>query len=571
MNITKSISNSFNNLPINIKEKVTIPYLILGIILIVGAAFVVTRVVFDTIEERFTNQLLEAGILASERMVVEENQMLKVLRLLAYSEGVPDALENADPERLRELTIGNIINNRQAAVLFLDMEGKLVLSAYHIQGGNVEEYEFSSGGFSALKDQPFVSSVLSGEIDNEGNKFSGCSQTEQGNYFFISGPVLNDNREQIGVVLLGKPLDDLAQQIREETLAQITIYDLQGEPLASTFSSAFPLVTAEVISILDHQDDSTFMETNSRNVNVRNIGYREIFSAWEVRGGKDLGVLGIGLGESFLVSTTRATRLQIALLAVLVFILILLIGMNLSNIITRPIRDLVSASNKVMEGDYNVTVTPTSKDELAVMASTFNKMIKNVNESRIQILESYDITLEGWSRALDLRSEETKGHTDRVTDLMDKMCVAMEIEGQRLTNIRRGTLLHDIGKMGIPDRILNKPGKLTEEEWKIMRFHPTYAYELLKDIHFLRPALTIPLCHHERWDGEGYPRGLKGQEIPIEARMFALVDVWDAITNDRVYRQAMSKEEAFQTIRNGAGNHFDPDITEIFLKVVSSL
>lgn len=571
MNITKSISNSFNNLPINIKEKVTIPYLILGIILIVGAAFVVTRVVFDTIEERFTNQLLEAGILASERMVVEENQMLKVLRLLAYSEGVPDALENADPERLRELTIGNIINNRQAAVLFLDMEGKLVLSAYHIQGGNVEEYEFSSGGFSALKDQPFVSSVLSGEIDNEGNKFSGCSQTEQGNYFFISGPVLNDNREQIGVVLLGKPLDDLAQQIREETLAQITIYDLQGEPLASTFSSAFPLVTAEVSSILDHQDDSTFMETNSRNVSVRNIGYREIFSAWEVRGGKDLGVLGIGLGESFLVSTTRATRLQIALLAVLVFILILLIGMNLSNIITRPIRDLVSASNKVMEGDYNVTVTPTSKDELAVMASTFNKMIKNVNESRIQILESYDITLEGWSRALDLRSEETKGHTDRVTDLMDKMCVAMEIEGQRLTNIRRGTLLHDIGKMGIPDRILNKPGKLTEEEWKIMRFHPTYAYELLKDIHFLRPALTIPLCHHERWDGEGYPRGLKGQEIPIEARMFALVDVWDAITNDRVYRQAMSKEEAFQTIRNGAGNHFDPDITEIFLKVVSSL
>ncbi|MDX9851655.1 MAG: HD domain-containing phosphohydrolase [Anaerolineaceae bacterium] len=571
MNITKSISNSFNNLPINIKEKVTIPYLILGIILIVGAAFVVTRVVFDTIEERFTNQLLEAGILASERMVVEENQMLKVLRLLAYSEGVPDALEKADPERLRELTIGNIINNRQAAVLFLDMEGKLVLSAYHIQGGNVEEYEFSSGGFSALKDQPFVSSVLSGEIDNEGNKFSGYSQTEQGNYFFISGPVLNDNREQIGVVLLGKPLHDLAQQIREETLAQITIYDLQGEPLASTFSSAFPLVTAEVSSILDHQDDSTFMETNSRNVSVRNIGYREIFSAWEVRGGKDLGVLGIGLGESFLVSTTRATRLQIALLAVLVFILILLIGMNLSNIITRPIRDLVSASNKVMEGDYNVTVTPTSKDELAVMASTFNKMIKNVNESRIQILESYDITLEGWSRALDLRSEETKGHTDRVTDLMDKMCVAMEIEGQRLTNIRRGTLLHDIGKMGIPDRILNKPGKLTEEEWKIMRFHPTYAYELLKDIHFLRPALTIPLCHHERWDGEGYPRGLKGQEIPIEARMFALVDVWDAITNDRVYRQAMSKEEAFQTIRNGAGNHFDPDITEIFLKVVSSL
>ena len=421
MNLSTAISKGLNNLPLNIKQKLTLPYLILGLLLIVGAAFVVTRVVFDTIEERFTNQLLEAGILASERMVVEENQMLKVLRLLAFSEGVPEALKNADPEMLRELTIGNIINNRQSATLFLDMEGNLVLSAYHVIGGNIEEYEFSTGGLSDLKDQPFVLSVLAGESDIEGNKFSGYMQTEQGKYFFISGPIIDNNGEQIGVVLLGKPLEDLAQQIREETLAQITIYDPDGKPLASTFSSPFPLVSEEVRDILENQDDITFMETNSRKVNLRNIGYREIFSAWEVRGGKDLGVLGIALGESFLVSTSQATRLQIALLATLVFILILLIGMNLSNIITNPIQDLVSASKKVMDGDYSVNVTPSSKDELAVMANTFNKMIKNVNESRIQILESYDITLEGWSRALDLRSEETKGHTDRVIKLMDKM------------------------------------------------------------------------------------------------------------------------------------------------------
>lgn len=570
MKISKSISNFFNNLPLNIKEKVTLPYLILGIILIIVSAFVVNKVVFDTIEERFTNQLLEAGILASERMVEEENQMLKVLRLLAYSEGVPEALQSADPEKLRELTIGNIINNRQSAVVFLDMGGNLVLSEYHVRGGNIEEYEFGTGGISDLKDQPFVSSVLQGETDIEGNKFSGFMQTDQGNYFFISGPVLDSNRKQIGIVLLGKPLEDLVQQIREETLAQITIYNEEGLPMASTFPSPFPLAIDEVGRILENQNDTTFMETNSRKVNVRNIGYREIFSAWEVRNGLDLGVLGIGLGESFLVSTTRVTRLQIAFLAALVFFLILLIGLNLSNIITQPINDLVTASNKVMEGNYNVTVTPTSKDELALMANSFNKMIRNVNESRIQILESYDITLEGWARALDLRSEETKGHTDRVIELMDKMSVAMGIDGQRLTNIRRGTLLHDIGKMGIPDRILNKPGKLTDEEWKIMHFHPTYAYELLKDIHFLRPALTIPLCHHEKWDGTGYPRGLKGEEIPIEARIFTLVDVWDAITNDRVYRGAMDKEEALLTIKKGAGNHFDPEITEIFLKVLST-
>lgn len=311
------------------------------------------------------------------------------------------------------------------------------------------------------------------------------------------------------------------------------------------------------------------MESKSRKIEIRNIGYREIFAAWEVRGGKDLGVLGIALGESFLVSTTRVTRIQIALLAGLIFILVILIGVNLSSIITRPILELVSASKKVMEGDLNVKITPTSKDELAVMVNTFNQMINSVKESKDKIIESYDSTLEGWSRALDLRSEETKGHTDRVLELMDKTSQALGIKGETLVNIRRGTLLHDIGKMGIPDSILNKSGQLTGDEWEIMQNHPTFAYEMLKDIHFLQPALTIPYCHHERWDGKGYPRGLKGEEIPIEARIFALVDVWDAITNDRVYRGAMRKEDAIKTIQDGSGSHFDPKLTKLFINVVN--
>jgi HAMP domain-containing protein len=568
MNITKSVTKTFNKLPLNIKEKVTLPYLILGIILVIGAAFVVTRVVFDTIEERFTNQLLEAGILASERMVVEEDQMLKVLRLLAYSQGVPEALENNEPEKLRELTFGNIVNNRQSAVIFLDTQGNLVLTTYHVAGGNIEEYEFSTGGESVLKDQPFVQSVLQGITDESGNKFSGYVRTDKGDFFFISGPVFDSDRKPIGVILVGKPLSDLTNQLREETLAQITFFDFNGKPLASTFSSASPLTPVEVTQILKNQNNVSYMESNNRKIEIRNIGYREIFAPWEVREGKDLGVLGIALGESFLVSMTSITRVQIIILAALVFLLIILFGIILSNVITKPINELVQASKKVMSGDFNVRVNASSNDEFSVMAETFNKMIQNVNESRVQILESYDITLEGWSRALDLRSEETKGHTDRVIQLMDKMCVLMNIEGNKYSHIRRGTLLHDIGKMGIPDRILNKTGELIDEEWEIMRNHPTFAYELLKDIHFLRPALTIPYCHHERWDGKGYPRGLKGEEIPLEARIFALVDVWDAITNDRVYRKAMSREEAIQTIRKGEGTHFDPEITTLFLSVV---
>ncbi|HSM25146.1 MAG TPA: HD domain-containing phosphohydrolase [Anaerolineaceae bacterium] len=569
MNITSSVSRKFNNLPLNIREKVTLPYLLLAIILIMGAVFVVTRVVFDTIEERFTNQLLEAGILATERMVVEEDQMLKTFRLLSYSNGVAEALSDINPEKLRELTFGTIVNNRQESVIFLDLEGNLILSAQHLDGGNIEEYEFGTGGISSWRDQPFVQAVIKGQSDDHGNKYAAYANSGNKAFFFISGPVYSENEELVGVLLVGKSLQELVKQIREETLAQVTIYDFEGKVLGSTFAAPSPINKQIADEVVVHQENSTLVFKNSRQVNIRNIGYREIFSTWDVRNREDLGIMGIALGESFLISTTNITRIQIALLAGLIFVLVIIIGLNLSKLITTPILELVSASKKVMDGDLNVEIQSASNDELAVMANTFNQMVRNVRDSKNEIIDSYDSTLEGWTKALDLRNEETKGHTDRVIDLMNKTARIVGIGEDKLVNIRRGCLLHDIGKMGVPDRILNKPGPLSEEEWEIMRHHPIYAYHMLKDIQFLAPALPIPYCHHEKWDGSGYPRGLKGEEIPIEARIFALVDVWDALTSDRVYRKALSKAEAIKIMKDGIGTHFDPEISNVFLEIVS--
>jgi putative nucleotidyltransferase with HDIG domain len=279
--------------------------------------------------------------------------------------------------------------------------------------------------------------------------------------------------------------------------------------------------------------------------------------------------MGVALGESFLVSTTRVTRLQITIMTGLLLLLVIIFGVNLSILITHPIMQLVDASKKVKAGDLNVNVKSVSKDELALLTENFNQMIISMRESKNQILVSYDSTLEGWSKALEYRNEETKGHTDRVLELMLKAARELGIEESKMDHIRRGALLHDIGKMGIPDMILNKPHALTEEEQRIMQQHPVYACEMLKDIEFLKPALNIPYCHHEHWDGSGYPQGLKGEEIPIEARIFALVDAWDAITTDRPYRSAMTKDEAVNTIRSEIGSHFDPEIAERFLKLVS--
>lgn len=191
-----------------------------------------------------------------------------------------------------------------------------------------------------------------------------------------------------------------------------------------------------------------------------------------------------------------------------------------------------------------------------------------IEKMHAELLIAYDKTIEGWSDALDLRDKETEGHTQRVTELTMRLAREKGMTEAELVHIRRGSLLHDVGKLGIPDAILLKPGKLTDEEWVIMRKHPEYAYNWLSPIDYLQYAVEIPYCHHEKWDGTGYPRGLKRTEIPLSARLFAIVDVWDALTSERVYRKAVSKEETLTFILSRSGTHFDPDVVELFVKVI---
>ncbi|MBL7163015.1 MAG: GAF domain-containing protein [Anaerolineales bacterium] len=188
----------------------------------------------------------------------------------------------------------------------------------------------------------------------------------------------------------------------------------------------------------------------------------------------------------------------------------------------------------------------------------------------INLEQAYDATLEGWARALELRDQETEGHTRRVTEITLRLARAMGIQEEDLDHARRGALLHDIGKMGIPDSILLKPGKLTKKEWEIMRRHPVLAYEMLLPVDYLKPALEIPYCHHEKWDGTGYPQGLKGEAIPLAARIFAVIDVWDALCSDRPYRKGWDKEKVLEYIREQSGSHFDPQVVEMFLRLMAA-
>ena len=208
--------------------------------------------------------------------------------------------------------------------------------------------------------------------------------------------------------------------------------------------------------------------------------------------------------------------------------------------------------------------------EQAAIAIDISRLFGDLQKSNLDLTLAYDATIAGWSQAMDLRDRETEGHTLRVTETTEQLARLMNVSETEIAHMRRGALLHDIGKLGVPDHILLKPDKLSDDEWVIMRQHPASAYEMLRSINYLQPALHIPHCHHEKWDGTGYPQGLKGEQIPLAARIFAVVDVWDAVTSDRPYRSAWSKEQALNYIREQSGRHFDPEVVNVFLSMMSN-
>jgi PAS domain S-box-containing protein/putative nucleotidyltransferase with HDIG domain len=217
-------------------------------------------------------------------------------------------------------------------------------------------------------------------------------------------------------------------------------------------------------------------------------------------------------------------------------------------------RPLLDPSGKVV-GVLGIAADVTAREWAMTQLEATNRALTN----------AYDSTLEGWVRALDLRDRETEGHTKRVTKLTVELARRAGVPEDDLVHVRRGALLHDIGKIGIPDSVLKKPGPLDDDEWKLMRQHPVWAHEMISSVGFLQPALDVPYCHHERWDGQGYPRGLSGESIPLSARVFAVVDVWDALRSDRPYSKAWDEERVLAYLREQAGGQFDPAVVEQFL------
>lgn len=553
-----------------LRLKITAPYLILSLVLAVGVSLLVNRIVFDTADERFKNQLIETAKISSELTVAQETQNLETLRLIANSQGVSEALTAGDAEKLRTLTLGIVVNARAEAVEFIHTNGQHVLSMRHIQGGNVEEYAFSQGGDNTIAGWDFVQKTMAAALDTQGDKYAGVVNVDWGKYLYVAGPIYDAGNNLAGLVLIGKSVPSMALEIRTQTLAQISFYTRGGDLLYSSLITpqALPAETAEFV--LANQDASSLdRQLGARSLFSSNVDYEEILKPWEIRNGEDIGIIGMALPKNLFVRASLITRIQIFVVLLLAILMVIGLGNRLANSISRPVTHLVTAATRVSQGDLKVQIPITTQDEIAILAQSFNQMVQSVNLSQNNLVEAYNSTLLGWSKALELRDEETEGHTLRVTKLAVALGERLGIRGDPLENIRRGAILHDIGKMAVSDSILRKPGSLSVEERQIIEMHPQYAFEMLRDISFLRPALSIPYYHHERWDGSGYPKGLKGEQIPLAARIFSVIDVWDAMTNKRIYRDAISNAKVVEYIRQQSGLYFDPNIVEVFLGMIA--
>jgi putative nucleotidyltransferase with HDIG domain len=546
---------------LSIRAKLTLPYVLLALLIALGGGIIVTQVMIDSLEDRFTNQLIETRKLASELMVREEDHLLETLRLLSHTEGVVTKIAQNDRTAILQLVYPLTFNAGEDVVLVLDRYGNVIAAVLKTENSN--EYEFPQID-ERLNTLPFVARLVQQEVDEQGDKFSGVSRADWGTYFFVSGPVNNQSGDLVGVILVGRSLRGIAQTIREETLSQATIYDTELHAISSTFIE-FP--TAPDIKpelVVKTKDAQSFI----RYVDIGGISYTEVLSTWEIRGGEDIGFLGTALPKTFIARASRVTRLNVTLQVVIAITAALLLGLSLSGLITRPILRLKDAAIEVSKGNLDIYVPTNGTDEVAVLARSFNEMAANLKRSEKNLIYAYDKTIEGWVKALELRDRETVGHTLRAANMTLELARLMNIDPKDMETIRRGVLLHDIGKMGIPDNILLKEGPLDDFERMIMQRHPVLAREMLSQIEFLHPCMDIPSYHHERWDGSGYPYGLAGTDIPVQARLFAVIDVWDALTSHRPYRQAWSEESTLEYIKDQAGKHFDPEVVSAFVKLI---
>lgn len=539
----------------SIRHKIVLPFFVLlAFVGMVGTILITARATTATVSA-FEGNLLRASLLSNDHLAVLEAERLAQLRAAIDTQGVSAAVANNDAASLASLLrpIQANATPAQLTIRVLDANGN-------------EEVTLTPPGFAStlnsITDEPSVRAVLRGETDLKGDKYVFPRLEPAGMMLYWVGPVHSDAVAVAGAILVGESLPEIASSIRDSRASDLIFYDPSGQVLLSSLPAVSPLP-----HVLLGQLPAGPVRVSQT---VNGHPYEFLVGDWRLRT-SSIGYLASALeAESLEASITQIRLLMVALFSATA-LMTLIFGTMLARRITRPVEQLVASTAAVAAGNLSHRAPVASNDEIATLAESFNVMAASLEQKTRQLEESYFASMESLARAIDARDPSTFGHSTRVAAISLEIARAMGTPAEDLAALRRASLLHDIGKIGVEDRVLRKTGPLTDDEWDSMKEHPMIGFRMLSGLAFLKPSLDGVLHHHERWDGGGYPDGLKADAISQYVRILTVADMLDAMTSDRPYRPGLPFENAVYEVCRLAGAQFDPRVVEAFLTRTSQI
>lgn len=535
----------------SIRTKIVLPFfLLLAFLGVAGTVIITARATSATVSD-FEGNLLRSSLLSNDHLAVLEAERLAQLRAAIDTQGVSAAVSTHDAATLTRLLRPIQANAlpAQLTIRVMDSKGLEELTLWP----SPEQVQLRP-----LAGEPVVAGVLAGQVDAKGDKNVFPRVEPAGTYLYWIGPVHAgaDANGVGGAILIGETLSEIAGDIRDSRASELIFYDQSGGVLLSSLHGIAPLPKS-VLNTLPYKP-----------VRIREVvdgqGYEVLVGNWRLRA-SSVGYLASAINARDLdASISQIRALMVAIFAVAA-LMTLLFGGLLARKITRPVDRLVVSTAAIAAGDLAHRAEITSDDEIGVLAQSFNAMASTLEQKDRELEENYFASIETLARAIDARDPYTFGHSTRVAAISLEIASAMELPENDMKALRRAALLHDIGKIGVEDRILRKQGPLTDEEWDAMKQHPFIGYKMLTGLTFLKPSLAGVLHHHERWDGRGYPAGLREDGITPYVRILTVADTLDAMTSDRPYRLGMAFERAIGEIRKLGGSQFDPAVVEAFL------
>ncbi len=518
--------------------KIMAPYLLLTAFFAVLGTFLVTRLVTGSLEERFSNQLVEASRVASDSVVRQERRQLEAVRAISFANGVPMATDSRDAAALETLVLPFAANGRVEQVEVLDVRGQRIFGA---ELASAEGLRYQPLNLAADRSGwPMVARLLAQQRDQHGDKFAGMVYDGKEWAFYTAAPIEEGGR-LTGVVLVGTKLSSFLATAKSEALADLTFYAPDYSFLATTFVDHAESVAALAPKSGPRSSDAGPWRERSE---VFGREYELLYSDLRVRG-EPAGYYSVALPTSYIASAGSTARTQMAVLFAAITIAVVFLGWVLAKALTDPLHRLVATTRTVTEGDLTVRTGIRRSDEIGDLAFSFDVMTEKLQRQHLA-------TIGALASAIDARDPYTAGHSMRVGQLAAELGSALGLPVSQLQHLEIGGYLHDIGKIGVRDSVLLKAGSLEPAERELIEQHPRIGLEILRRVELSPEVIAFVGGHHEKLDGSGYPLGLKGDEITIFPRIASVADIYDAVTSDRPYRKGMTVEEALALLEREA-------------------